>query len=60
MVNGMKKLFLILKHSKIIHPRNLKKYWFEIILIIIMAYAFMHYLDGDIGVVVWSFLIIMN
>ena len=58
MVNGMKKLFLILKHSKIIHPRNLKKYWFEIILIIIMAYAFTHYLDGDIGVVVWSFLII--
>ncbi|MDE6005274.1 MAG: DUF58 domain-containing protein [Oscillospiraceae bacterium] len=57
MVNDMKKLFLILKHSKIIRPRSLKSS-FEIILIMMMAYAFTHYLDGDIGVVVWSFLII--
>lgn len=49
----MKKLF---SKTRIMNL-NFKNF-FEIILIIIMAYAFTHYLDGDIGVVVWSFLII--
>ena len=34
------------------------KFFFELILILGMAYVFTNYLDGDIGVVVWSFLII--
>lgn len=45
----MKKLFVILVRSKI---------WIEILLMALMAYLFTHYLDGDIGVVVWSFFII--
>lgn len=45
----MKRISALLEHSKL---------YFGLLLMLGMAYAFTHYLDGDIGVVVWSFLLL--
>lgn len=45
----MKRISAILEHSK---------FYVALLMMVIMAYAFTHYLDGDIGVVIWSFLIL--
>lgn len=45
----MKHLSAWLEHSKL---------FFGLLIMFGMAYVFTHYLDGDIGVVVWSFLIL--
>ncbi|MBR0483811.1 MAG: DUF58 domain-containing protein [Oscillospiraceae bacterium] len=45
----MKRLSALLEHSKL---------YFGLLMMFGMAYAFTNYLDGDIGVVVWSFLLL--
>lgn len=45
-----------MKHLSAFLERS--KFFFGLLMMFGMAYAFTHYLDGDIGVVVWSFLIL--
>lgn len=45
----MKKISALLERSK---------FYFGLLIMFSLAYLFTHYLDGDIGVVVWSFLIL--
>ena len=45
----MKRISALLEHAK---------FYFGLLLMLGMAYIFTHYLDGDIGVVVWSFLLL--
>ena len=45
-----------MKHISRILERS--KFYFGLLMMFGMAYIFTHYLDGDIGVVVWSFLIL--